>query len=63
MLWRDGARVYVCGSRGVGDAVKAIAIDQHRAAATAKGEDDSLEAANKWFESIRNERYSTDVFD
>lgn len=62
-LWRDGARVYVCGSRGVGDAVKAIAIDQHRAAAKEKGEDDSQEAANKWFESIRNERYSTDVFD
>lgn len=62
-LWRDGARVYVCGSRGVGDAVKGIAIEQRRQACKEKGEDDSEQAANKWFESIRNERYSTDVFD
>jgi cytochrome P450/NADPH-cytochrome P450 reductase len=62
-LWKDGARVYVCGSKGVGDAVKGIAIDQRKAAAKEKGEDDSDEAASKWFESIRNERYSTDVFD
>jgi cytochrome P450/NADPH-cytochrome P450 reductase len=62
-LWKDGARVYVCGSRGVGDAVKKIAIDQHMKAAKEKGEDDSEEAANKWFEGIRNERFSTDVFD
>jgi cytochrome P450/NADPH-cytochrome P450 reductase len=38
-------------------------MDQHKAAAREKGHDDSDEAANKWFESIRNERYSTDVFD
>ena len=62
-LWDDGARVYVCGSKGIGDAVKGIALDQHKAAAKEKGHDDSDEAANKWFESIRNERYSTDVFD
>jgi cytochrome P450/NADPH-cytochrome P450 reductase len=62
-LWEDGARVYVCGSRGVGDAVKRIAIDQHRQTTRERGEDDSEEAANKWFEKIRNERFSTDVFD
>jgi cytochrome P450/NADPH-cytochrome P450 reductase len=62
-LWKDGARVYVCGSKGVGDAVKEIAQDQYRLAAREKGEDDGVEAANKWFEGIRNERYSTDVFD
>jgi cytochrome P450/NADPH-cytochrome P450 reductase len=62
-LWKDGARVYVCGSKGVGDAVKEIAQDQFRLAAREKGEDDGAEAANKWFEGIRNERYSTDVFD
>lgn len=62
-LWKDGARVYVCGSRGVGDAVKQIAIDVRTEDRREKGEDDSEQAANKWFESIRNERYSTDVFD
>lgn len=62
-LWKDGARVYVCGSRGVGDAVKQIAIETRTAACREKGEDDSEEAAKKWFEEIRNERYSTDVFD
>lgn len=62
-LWKDGARVYVCGSKGVGDAVKDIAIEQRRHWLKEQGEDDSQEAANKWFESIRNERYSTDVFD
>jgi cytochrome P450/NADPH-cytochrome P450 reductase len=62
-LWKDGARVYVCGSKGVGDVVMHIAKDQYKEAAKAKGEDDSEQAANKWFESIRNERYSTDVFD
>jgi cytochrome P450/NADPH-cytochrome P450 reductase len=62
-LWKDGARVYVCGSRGVGDAVKGIAIDQRRQAAKERGEDDREDVARKWFESIRNERFSTDVFD
>ena len=62
-LWEQGARVYVCGSRGVGDAVRKIAVEQYKRGAPAKGKDPSDEAAGKWFEAIRNERYSTDVFD
>ncbi|KAF2723458.1 NADPH--cytochrome P450 reductase [Polychaeton citri CBS 116435] len=62
-LWDQGARVYVCGSRHVGEAVRSVAIESLRTAARAEGKDDSVEQAEAWFDSIRNERYSTDVFD
>lgn len=61
-LWDQGARVYVCGSRALGESVKQVCLDISKERARDHGRDDSDEAANKWFDSVRNERYSTDVF-
>ena len=68
-LWRRGAKVFVCGSREVGEAVRETALRIMMETATEaeedgrEGETMSEEAAKRWFESIKNERYATDVFD
>jgi cytochrome P450/NADPH-cytochrome P450 reductase len=56
-LWDDGARVYVCGSRHVGEAVK-LAIGK-----ILLGDVATEGQVGKWYEGVRNERYATDVFD
>ena len=62
-LWERGAKVYVCGSREVGEGVKEVVLRMRKELAERNGWDASDEACRKWFESIRNERYATDVFD
>ncbi|WPG99486.1 Hypothetical protein R9X50_00230100 [Acrodontium crateriforme] len=61
-LWHQGARVYVCGSRGLGESVKKACITMAKVWARRQGKEESDEAAEEWFDKIRNERYSTDVF-
>lgn len=61
-LWDKGSRVFVCGSREVGEAVKDVCLRMRKEKAEELGKDQSDEAGQKWFESIRNDRYSTDVF-
>ncbi|KAL2168945.1 hypothetical protein VTG60DRAFT_6715 [Thermothelomyces hinnuleus] len=56
-LWDRGARVYVCGSRHVGEGVK-TAMGR-----IVLGEDAAEDAISKWYETVRNDRYATDVFD
>jgi cytochrome P450/NADPH-cytochrome P450 reductase len=56
-LWDQGARVYVCGSRAVGEGVK-LAMGR-----IVLGEGASEEEVAEWYEGVRNERYATDVFD
>ncbi|KAL2173058.1 cytochrome P450 [Thermothelomyces heterothallicus CBS 202.75] len=56
-LWDRGARVYVCGSRHVGEAVK-TAMGR-----IVLGEDAAEDAISKWYETVRNDRYAIDVFD
>ncbi|TDZ68033.1 Bifunctional cytochrome P450/NADPH--P450 reductase [Colletotrichum trifolii] len=63
-LWDQGARVYVCGSGHVAEGVKEVMLD----GALEKSEKDdgkpmTAEEREEWFNSIRNERYATDVFD
>ncbi|KAK4445413.1 cytochrome P450 [Podospora aff. communis PSN243] len=64
-LWERGAKMYVCGSRGVGENVKRavirIAMEMQRGE-TGEGEP-SEQRAMKWFEGILNDRYAVDVFD
>ncbi|CAK7211614.1 hypothetical protein SCUCBS95973_001175 [Sporothrix curviconia] len=62
-LWKAGARVYVCGSRQVGEGVKEamLRIRSEALAAANKAETDA--DSDEWFVRIRNERYATDVFD
>ncbi|KAJ5115063.1 hypothetical protein NUU61_000822 [Penicillium alfredii] len=77
-LFEQGARIYVCGSTGVGGAVRdscrAIFLERRRellALAKSKGETPSLPdaeldeetAADRFFDKLRTkERYATDVF-
>ena len=62
-LWKAGAKVFVCGSRSVGEAVKQTAIKLFIGLAKEDGKEVSEEEALKLFERVRNERYATDVFD
>jgi cytochrome P450/NADPH-cytochrome P450 reductase len=62
-LWEKGAKVYVCGSRNVGDAVKKVVIRMAEENAVKEGRDVSDEHITKWFDGIKNERFATDVFD
>jgi cytochrome P450/NADPH-cytochrome P450 reductase len=55
-LWERGAMVYVCGSRHVGDEVK-------KAMGKIVAGQVTEEGVTQWYESVRNERYATDVFD
>ena len=65
-LWKDGARVYVCGSqefdKGVGAAARAIVIEQR----VGYGRDESGAVGrdlDEWFTSVASERIATDVFE
>ncbi|EUC47483.1 hypothetical protein COCMIDRAFT_35012 [Bipolaris oryzae ATCC 44560] len=63
-LFNSGAKVFVCGSRGVGDGVQETLI---KIAKETIGEKENREVddakAKEWFEGLRNERLATDVFD
>ncbi|KAK0789173.1 hypothetical protein LTR02_012178 [Friedmanniomyces endolithicus] len=61
-LWDADARVFVCGSRDVGESVKSVCLDLAKDWARQRGKEPSDERANEWFDSVRNERFSTDVF-
>ncbi|KAK3358533.1 putative bifunctional P-450:NADPH-P450 reductase [Lasiosphaeria ovina] len=70
-LWDRGAKVFVCGSRGIGERVKKVFVkmlslerQDHIPGDAGPGPGSSQEQrALKLFESIRNQRYATDVFD
>ncbi|KAI0836251.1 bifunctional P-450:NADPH-P450 reductase [Hypoxylon sp. FL0890] len=62
-LWRQGAQLYVCGSRKVSQGVETVAKRIQQEDARQKGEDLSEEDAKKWWDGLRNVRYATDVFD
>lgn len=59
-----GAKLFVCGSRGVGDGVQETLI---KIAKETLKEREGREAddakAREWFDGLRNERFATDVFD
>lgn len=56
-LWERGARVYVCGSRQVGDAVRRVM------GRIVLGDGATEEEITQWYAGVRNDRYATDVFD
>jgi cytochrome P450/NADPH-cytochrome P450 reductase len=59
--WADGAKIYVCGSRAVADGAKATFLKIKGQMEDEEQVDE--EATEKWFTSLRNIRYVTDVFD
>lgn len=61
-LWDQGARVYVCGSKGLGESAKDACLAIAKEKAKRCGKDDSDARLDAWFQRIKNERYSTDVF-
>ncbi|KAL4959225.1 cytochrome P450 [Aspergillus stella-maris] len=70
-MWKEGAKVFVCGSRGVADLVKGAILDIFRdemARREREGEEVDggglgVDSAEKWMEAQRNVRYVMDVFD
>jgi cytochrome P450/NADPH-cytochrome P450 reductase len=62
-LFDKGAKVFVCGSREVGEGVqdKLIKIAKERIQEKEGREVDDAKARG-WFEGLRNERFATDVF-
>lgn len=79
-LWREGgARMYICGSKRVGDGVRGVAIGgyvdvvgrERGLLGEGKGEgegereemDELRREAEVWWEGMRDTRYATDVFD
>lgn len=61
-MWDQGARVYVCGSRGLGESTKEACLKIAREKAERLGKETSEAKMEEWFDRVRNERYSTDVF-
>lgn len=56
--WKQGAKVYVCGSREMSESVKKTFI---RLVGETASSDESQ--GEEWFQSIRNVRYAVDCFD
>ncbi|KAL9619781.1 MAG: hypothetical protein Q9160_005617 [Pyrenula sp. 1 TL-2023] len=62
-LWDQGAMLYICGSRAVGEAAKDMFIDICLDATKKKGKKTSAQEVREWFEGLKNIRYAVDVFD
>jgi cytochrome P450/NADPH-cytochrome P450 reductase len=66
-LWRDGARVYVCGSGALAESVRGAMVQALRDEMEKSDDDGSsgsgVDKAEKWFDEQRNVRYVMDVFD
>ncbi|KAK1826130.1 putative bifunctional P-450:NADPH-P450 reductase [Podospora conica] len=59
-LWGRGAKVFVCGGRGMEGGVRGVVVGMAR-----EGEGEGADEAwgGRWFEGVRNGRYVVDVFD
>ncbi|TVY56947.1 Bifunctional cytochrome P450/NADPH--P450 reductase [Lachnellula cervina] len=67
-LWKDGARVYVCGSRlfdkAIGEAAKWILMEERLAVGEANKDTAAVEkCVDEWFANVASQRIATDVFD
>ncbi|KAM0622584.1 hypothetical protein ACHAQG_005342 [Verticillium nonalfalfae] len=62
-LWRKQAKVFVCGSRGVANSARDMAIKLRMEMDKQKGAEVDEKSAAEWIESLRNVRYVMDVFD
>jgi cytochrome P450/NADPH-cytochrome P450 reductase len=62
-LFNSGAKLFVCGSRQVGDGVQDMLIKMAKEIFKEKeGREADDAKAREWFEGLRNERFATDVF-
>jgi cytochrome P450/NADPH-cytochrome P450 reductase len=60
--FRAGARLYVCGSSAVGEGVADVTKKMYAEAAAAAGLPKTDEEVEAWFQGIKSDRYSSDVF-
>ena len=61
-LWKRGAKLFVCGSKGAGEGVREVVLRTYVEEAEKKGCETAEEDAQRWLEGIRNERFVSDVF-
>ena len=61
-MWQQGAKIFVCGSRGLADSVSTAARELVVARAKEMDMDYSDEKLQGWFQEMRNQRFVTDVF-
>ena len=61
-FFREGAKVFVCGSGRVADGVRDASVRMFRQSGDERGEPKSKEEAEEWFDGLRNERFMSDVF-
>lgn len=61
-LFDEGAKVFVCGSRDVGEAVKGVCKKMYSEKGVALGKPKTEDEVEEWFMNLRNARYATDVF-
>lgn len=63
-LWDQGARLYLCGGRKVGKGIEDACVEMVKESAQIKLQHIATdEAARKWLDNLRNERFMADVFD
>ncbi|KAI3323944.1 bifunctional P-450:NADPH-P450 reductase [Xylariaceae sp. AK1471] len=63
-LWQENARLYICGSRNIGEGVKTEVIKMRLGYLKRTGDEKVTEEdVKEWWEGLRNVRYATDVFD
>lgn len=61
-VFNQGAKLYVCGSARVGEGVTEVTKKIYKDSALKKGKEVSDEFVQKWFESIKSDRFASDVF-
>lgn len=61
-LFEAGAKLFVCGSRNVGDGAQETLIKIAKETKAKEGREVDDQKAREWFEGLRNERFATDVF-
>ncbi|KUI71998.1 hypothetical protein VM1G_07646 [Cytospora mali] len=61
-LWNEGARFYICGSKGLAQGIGSVARKLIMEGARKKGEDYTVEEVDAFVKGLRNERFVTDIF-
>jgi cytochrome P450/NADPH-cytochrome P450 reductase len=62
-VFGEGAKIYICGSSGVGEGVAQIMKKLYRdKVEEVRGKDVDEEEVEEWFAGIKADRYASDVF-
>ncbi|TGJ87230.1 hypothetical protein E0Z10_g1525 [Xylaria hypoxylon] len=63
-LWEQNAKLYICGSRAIGEGIKTEVVKMVLNREKERGNEEASEdSVKEWWEGLRNVRYATDVFD